>query len=183
MMKKILSILLVLFIFSGCGKIDKSSPVAIEIDKIKITVNEFEEAFKNSFYAKEDTPSSRKEFLDYFVTRKLILKEAEKQSLDKDQNFLKDVELFWEQSLLKRILDRKIKELSLNVKIDDREIRNYYRAHKADYFKDKELGDVYGEIKWLILKEKQREAIEEWTNSLRKDSKVKIEYELLKMGK
>lgn len=137
-MKRILSILLVLFIFSGCGKVNQSSPVAIEIDAIKITVNEFEEAFKNSFYAKEDTSSSRKEFLDNFIARKLILKEAESQGLDKDPMFLQGVELFWEQSLLKTILDRKIKELSLNVKIDEREIRKYYRAHKADYFKDKE---------------------------------------------
>jgi len=182
MIRKIFSTLLVLFILSGCGKVDKTSPAAIEISGIKVTVNEFERAFENSFYAKEDTPSARREFLDNLITRKLILKEAEKQGLGKDADFLKDVELFWEQSLLKTILDRKIKELSLNVKIDDKEIRNYYRTHN-DYFKDKELGDVYGEIKWLILKEKQREAIEGWTDALRKNSNVKIRYNLLNLEK
>lgn len=181
MVQKITTVLLILFLFAGCEKVNKSSPVAIDIDGIKIKANEFEQAFKNSFYAKEDTPSARREFLDNLITRKLILKEAQGQGLDKDPDFLKDVELFWEQSLLKTILERKIKQLSLNVKIDDKEIKNYYRSHKANYFKDKELEDVYGEIKWLILKEKQGMAITNWTDSLKRESKVKISYELLKI--
>lgn len=182
MTRKILYVLLALFLFNGCQKLERSSPVAIEIDGIKVTVSEFEEAFKDSLYAKDDSPSSKKEFLDNFVTRKLILKQAEKQNLDKDPKFLKDVELFWQQSLLKLILDEKSRQVSLSLKVDDNEIKDYYETHKDSDFKDKELADVYGAIKWFLLKEKQQAAIEQWINGLKNEIKLKINYKLLGIG-
>jgi len=183
MTKKIILVLFILFLIYGCQRRQASSPVAINIDGIKITVDEFEEAFRNSSYARSNIPSARREFLENLITRRLLLREAEKEGLDKNADFLKDVELFWQQSLLKLMLDRKTRELSVNLKVEDKEITDYYLSHKDTDYMDKELEEVWGQIKWLLLREKQRRAIEDWVNSLKRNTRLKINYKLLKLEK
>jgi hypothetical protein len=162
----------------SCANKDKSSP-AIKIAGTTFTADEFEELFKNSPYAIVGNAEARKEFLDNLITRILILKEAEKLGLDKDANFLKSVEFFWQQSLLKLTIDKKTKELALNVRIEDKEVRDYYELHKDKEFKNKAPEEVYSEIKWLLLMNKQRAALEVWMDSLKEKSKVEINYEAL----
>jgi len=176
-MGKMKFILVASFIFLSlsCTKKEEN---AIVIDKIKISKNEFEDAFEKSIYARTPTKENRREFLENFINRKLILREAEELGLSKDPQFLDSVHSFWEQSLLKLILDNKIKELSLGIRVDDAEIRNFYELHK-DKFPNKEQSDVYDEIKFLIFKEKQKNVLEEWMDSLRKETKIKINYKLL----
>jgi len=179
MVRRFSFVLFLLFIFSGCQGVKQDSPVAIEIGKMKVTVAEFEEALKSSSFAKGSGPSAKREFLDNFITRKLILREAEREGLDKDPKFLKDVELFWQQSLLKLMLDKKIKELSLDSRVEDEEVRSYYQARRDTDFANRTLEEVYDQIKFLILWEKQRQSLSAWTDSLKKGSNVKIRYELL----
>lgn len=178
-MKRFYLILFILFLISGCQGKKQGSPVAIEIDKMKITAAEFEDAFNKSFFAKASGPSARKEFLDNFIIRKLILREAEREGLDKSPKFLQDVELFWQQSLLKLMLDRKARELSINLAVDDSEVKKYYDAHRDAEFSGKTLEEAYGQIKFLILQNKGTEALSGWTDSLREKSSVKIGQELL----
>ena len=95
----------------GCAPQEKP---AIIIGTINTSAEEFESAFNKSIFARSPTPEVRQGFIDTYIDRKLILKEAEKQGLDKDKDFLASVQLFWEQSLLKLVLNAKIKELSAN---------------------------------------------------------------------
>ena len=182
MPKKTILVFLSLFLLYGCES-SKTPPVAIKIDKIKITTEEFEDAFKNSPYATENSEASRKEFLNNYVTRLLILKEAEKVGLDKEPSFLKNVQFFWQQSLIKMMLDRKIKELSTRTGVTESEIKTYYDSHKESEFKDKDLPSVYDRIKWLLLNDKQKRSMDAWLNSVRGASRVSIDYKLLKINK
>ena len=97
---------IILLILGGCAKKEKP---AIEIGEIKVTADEFKEAFRASRFA-EYKELGHADFLNTFLKRKLILKEAERLGLDKDPEFLKDVQYFWEQSLLKLVLARQSKE-------------------------------------------------------------------------
>ncbi len=170
---------MLLLLFTGCAKKVDNSPVAIKIDSIQITVDEFEKAYRNSYYGKDNLPESRRSFLENLVTTKLILREAERMKLDKDPSFLKDIEFFWQQSLLKLMLDVKAKELSLELRIDDVEIRDYYDLHKETDFKDKALADVYGQVQWILLRTKQQDTVKEWLDSLEKKTDINIDYGLL----
>ena len=182
MLRRLLILSVLVFLAAGCGKVDRS-PVAIEIDGIKITVDEFEEMYRTSYYAKDNLPASRKAFLDNLLVTKLILREAERMDLDKDPVFLKEVEFFWQQSLLKLMLDVKSKEVSLDLRIDDREIRDYYELHKDTDFEGKALADVYGQIQWLLLRSKQRNTVQDWMNALEDRTEIKINYGLLDIEK
>ncbi len=176
-MRKFLILMLVIFSFWGCGQRDKEK-TAIKIGRIDVTAQEFEEAF-NSSSAAQENPSARKEFLDTFISRKLILKEAEREGLDKDPEFLKDVQLFWEQSLLKLMLSRKMKELSMDIKVGEDEIRDYYSMHKDEEFSGKSLSEVHDKIKWLLFHQKQKQALQDWIDSLKKKTRIDVDYKAL----
>jgi len=176
-MKKVALLILLVLLTSAWAWPKKERP-AVEISGIEITPAQFESAFDSSQFA-EGGESAKKEFLDTFISRKLILKQAEILGLNKEPEFLKDIQLFWEQSLLKRTLAKKIKELSIQLSVDDKEIQSYYQAHKDKQFAEEELPEVYGQIKWLLFKNKQNEAIQEWVSSLREKAKIKIDYKAL----
>ncbi|MFH1782231.1 MAG: SurA N-terminal domain-containing protein [Candidatus Omnitrophota bacterium] len=179
-MKRIFLVLIALFLIAGCSSGGGEKP-AIRINDIEVTAGEFDEAFRSSNTLHMDE-NGKREFLDSFISRKLMLKEAEKLGLDKEKEFLSDIQLFWEQSLLKAILSVKTKELSLGVNVSESEIRAYYEKNR-DYFGESELAQVYDKIKWLVLKQKQQAAITGWVDSLKNRSNIKIEYDLLGIDK
>jgi len=178
-MGKIIFLILAIVIFNGCQMREKEKP-AIKIGEIEVTSEEFDNAFKSSSLAEPGAASAaRREFLETFISRKLILKEAERMGLDKDPQFLQSVQFFWEQSLLKLVLSKKMKEISVNIKVEDKQISDYYENNKEQIYVDKELSEVYDQIKWLLFREKQNKAIQDWASSLRNKTKIQIEYELL----
>jgi len=184
MLTRILPIFISICLICGCGPSrDKKPPAAIKIDKISVTAEEYDNAFRNSPYASSDNPEARKEFLGNFLTRMLLLREAERTGADKDPEFLKSVQLFWQQSLVKLMLDRKIKELASHVGVTDREVKDYYQANKDAEFQGRELPAVYDNIKWTILNGKQKALLDDWLNSLQNSSRIEINYGLLKIEK
>ena len=140
----------------------------------------FNKAFSTSSYFQGDS-DLKKEFLEKFISRKLILQEAIRLELDRDPQFLNDVQFFWEQSLLKLALSKKIKELSIDTQVSDQEIRDYYEHSKDVEFIDTELSDVYDQIKWIVLNDKQRVAVSTWSESLRKNINIEIDYKALEI--
>jgi peptidyl-prolyl cis-trans isomerase C len=112
-MRKYLIIILAVLMIGGCKCQAKDKQVLARINNYEITKQEFDEEFKDSAYGVSDTEESRKSFLDNLINRKLVLQEAERQGLDKDSAFLKSIERFWEQSLLKVMLDKKSKDISM----------------------------------------------------------------------
>jgi len=181
-MKKNISLILIVAIVF-CGWIWNKKKPAIKIGPIEITAQEFNDAFNSSPFARSEDVSAKKKFLENFISRKLILKEAEEEGLDKNPEFLKDVQLFWEQSLLKLMLSRKIKELSSKIKVQEDEIKNYYSAHKNKEFAGKNFAEVYDQIKWLLFNQKQQRALEKWIESLKEKTKINIDYSALGIKK
>lgn len=168
-----LSMLFFFILFSaGCTPQEKP---AITIGTIKITADEFETAFSKSIYAHNPTEEAKQGFLTTYINRKLILKEAEREGLDKDKEFLTSVQLFWEQSLLKLVLNAKIKEVSAQINIKDEMVQGYFQTHKEEFF-EKELPEVYDQIKLELFKQKQKELLDEWINSLHNKTKIEIDY-------
>lgn len=176
-MKKFMLILCALFLSAnaGCAKREEA---AIKIGGIEITAGEFEAALEMSQFAGKGE-AGRREFLDHLISRKLILREAERMGLDKDAEFLQSIQLFWEQSLLKLALAHKIKELTARVNVDDREIADYFHKRKEDEFVGKELSAAYEGIKLLLFRQKQAAALEDWITGLRNKAGVEIDYPLL----
>ena len=165
--------------FVSCGCAKKEKP-AISIGSISITAEEFEAAYQKTKGARGGEVS-RKEFLESLVTRKLILWEAEILGLDKDQQFLESLQLFWEQALMKLVLARKLNELTLVCRVSEKEVSDYFQRHKENDFQGKELIEVHDQIKTLIHRIKQQLELQRWMSSLKKRASINIDHGLLQI--
>jgi len=93
----------------GCHK-PPAPKVVAQIDNYSITQQEFDEAYNNSTQASSTSIQARRAFLNNMINQKLILLAAQKEGLDKNKEFLKMIEDFWQQSLLTMALKEKSKE-------------------------------------------------------------------------
>lgn len=182
-MKKysILFLLAILLSSAGCtrGPGEKQNILA-KINNYEIAKEEFEREFKDSSFGRADTLESRREFLDNLINRKLILQDAQSGGLDKDKDFLKLIERFWEQSLLKIALDRKTKEVSGAVFVSDKAIEEVYNKMAGEGKADRPYAKMYSQIKWELARAGQSKIMDNWVSSLRKKADIKINQEMLK---
>lgn len=97
----------------------------IEISKPLVSVNDriiSEDEFERMLQRK---PSymSRDQFVESVIEKQLLIQEAIRQKINQEENFRQSVENFYEQSLIKILLDRKQK--SLVVDVTDAELEKY----------------------------------------------------------
>jgi hypothetical protein len=181
-MKKTLAFSLLVSIvlfFVGCAKKEKP---ALVIGSIRISAQEFEDAFQKEG-AFRQAPMDKVQFLDLYLSRKLMLKEAEELGLDKDPQFLKSLQLFWEQALLKLVLARKLNELAVGARVSEEEVAQYYQRHRDSDYAGKELAEVHDQIKSLLFRIKQRLLLKDWETNLRTRTAVEIDYGQLDIPK
>ncbi|MFA5101210.1 MAG: hypothetical protein WC547_10035 [Candidatus Omnitrophota bacterium] len=179
-MRKFIIVMVFLALCCGAGCAPKEKP-ALTIGSIKISALEFDAAYRDG-KMQTGRELSRKEFLELYINRKLFLKEAEILGLDKDPLFLQSLQLFWEQSLMKSIIARKINESTLVIRVADREILDYYERHKDTDFAGKTLDDVKTQIKLLLFQVKQRLELQNWMRNLRSRTAVNIDYDQLQIS-
>jgi hypothetical protein len=167
---------------AGCYDVpdEESSPVAVTIDGMTVTVDEFNNAYAQAQLAGGHVPACRREFLDQLVQRRLLLREAGDNGLDRDPRFLQSVELFWQQSLLKLMLDRKMREISVTTEVDEQEIREYFEQHKEEY-PDKTVDQMRDRIRFLLSRLKQQQVLEAWLQELRNRARVEVREDLLQL--
>ena len=145
-MKKCLSLLFVMLLLTGCSRSPVQKDILAKVNNYEITRSEFEDEFKASPYGKTDTPESRKEFLNTLIDRKLVLQYAQQRDYDKEKGFLKLIEKFWEQSLLKVALDKKTREVESKISSSG------YEAKRTE----------------------ETKMISDWMNELRKNAHITI---------
>ena len=170
---KYLVLLICLVVLAGCEPKPEKDPVALQINNIKIGIKEFNEAYNSSLFTTADGPQTKEEFVETLIKRRLLLSEASKYGLDKDERFLKSVEMFWQQSLLKLIIDRQLRELSVTVDMDEEEVKEYYDKHKES-FGDATFEQKKDRVRYMLMRQRQQLALEVWMKDLRKKAKIKI---------
>lgn len=181
-MKKYFILLLALFVL-GCQGKPEDKIVLAKINNYEITLDEFGEEFNESSYAADATAESKEDFLNNLINRKLILQDAQKKGLDKDKSFLKMIERFWEQSLLKLAIDKKTKEIAGSVMVHDKEIDEAYNNMPQEVRAAKPYESMYQQIKWQLTRDKESQLLNDWIAQLHKKSEIKVNYDLLKQGK
>ncbi|MCM8830983.1 MAG: SurA N-terminal domain-containing protein [Candidatus Omnitrophica bacterium] len=169
-MKIIYFLILGLVFIFGC---QEKKEVIVKIDDFKLTRSEFEEKLKEENLISASAEEKDK-FLDKLINQKILLLEAERLNLDKKREFLKEIENFYERMLVKEILDLKSKEFAAKVFVDEIEIQNRYKDMLEKNLTDKTYDEIYEQLRWQILKEKQTQALNDWLLSLRKKAKIKV---------
>lgn len=98
-------------------EVDVSRPAIVINDRI-ITQSELERRMR-------EKPHDKKEeaFIDSLITRELLIQEALRRGINQEESFRASVEDFYEQSLIKILLDRKYREFAPRVR--EAEIERY----------------------------------------------------------
>lgn len=114
LMITILSMLLV----PACGKNDNlqsgDSKVVAKINNYKLTIADFKSEAQDKLPANLsdiEFEKAKEDLLDEIITKKVLIQEAQKENFDKDRSFVKEIERYWEQALLKLLFRKKEQEL------------------------------------------------------------------------
>lgn len=118
------SILLSSILFLGaCARNNENetgeNKVLAKINNYKLTVADFKcEAHLSSAGKMPDSDfeKMKEDLLDEIITKKVLIQEAQKENFDKDARFIKEIEQYWEQALLKLLYKKKTEELLREVK-------------------------------------------------------------------
>jgi hypothetical protein len=115
-------ILLVLSAIIGFELKGKSSPpkeAAIIVNGKVITTAEF-----NRVYSSKSTDAGDKnDLINSLITKELLIQESKREGIDKEESFRKSIQNFYEQSLIKLLIDRKC--ACSNITITDDELNQY----------------------------------------------------------
>lgn len=181
--KHLLSVIFCLALV-GCGKAEPPKKNIAVVNDYVITLDEFELGFTQSAYAaREDMAKARRDYLDSLINQKLILQDAQKKNIDKDKEFLKSIERFWEQSLLTIAVGTKAKEINGSLQVPEDQIRKLYDQMVKEGLTAKSYEEMYPQIKWQAAKQFEAQMLSGWMDGLRHSAKVKVNESLLKAEK
>jgi hypothetical protein len=102
---------------------------------------------------------------------------AEKKGLDKEKGFLKMIERFWEQSLLKVAMDKKGREIAESV--TEAEVKAYYEKAVSDGKTSKSYEQARAQMRNEVLSLKNWQGMNDWLESLRGKAAVTINKDVL----
>lgn len=74
---------------------------------------------------------SGSDFIDSVITKQLLIEEAQKLSIDKEPSFRKELKEYYEQSLIKVLMERE--NTSLQVQVSDKDVDNYLNSFGKTY--------------------------------------------------
>jgi len=137
-MKKIVIFMLISFVLFACGKTDNSKVLAT-IDDEKITINEFNKELDKipiNMKMMVATQSGKKNYLEKIIMKKLLLREARKENIEKDSEFQERLKEVKEQLIIESLLKKKI---NVDAQISEEDLKQYYEKNKETFKRDREI--------------------------------------------
>ena len=174
------SILVCSLVFAGCSCITEGDDkrVVAKINNYNMTVDDLKYELRNLPYDEIELleEGRSREYLDRLVEKEILLQEAQRLGLDREKDFMKSIETYWEQTLLRLLLERKSKEVSGLVHVYDNEIEEYHRdsEERIPFSRAKK------DIERTLRQKKETEAMNTWIDELREGASIKINEGLLK---
>ena len=173
---------MVLLSISGCGREKPRTGddrLVAEVNNYKMTIGDFKGEARFvmiSDAAAKDPALAKGEILDELITKKLLMQEAQAQNFDKDKAFMKEIERYWEQALLKLLYKKKSAELSRAIDVGDNEVLDEYKKLVSSGIVNPQAQpyeSVYAELKSDIRNRKLQQAMGAWMDGLRSKSKIR----------
>jgi hypothetical protein len=160
----------------GCAKKPDKSQVVAEINNYQVTMDDFRQE------AGMGIPDmSSEQILQDIITKELLLQEAQKMKLDKDRRFMKEIENYWKQALIKRIIDKKGKEFLSISKVSDDEVKTEYnRIIQEEHAKSGPYEKMAVQIREKLKMKKAQDNLERWIISLKDNARVIRHDDMLK---
>jgi len=94
----------------GCGQKAKDGKVVAIVNNYTMTVEDLKDEIAYPYYSAE-RKASIEEILDIAIKKQLLIQEAQRQGLDRNRTFLKTIERYWEQTLIKELLVKETQKI------------------------------------------------------------------------
>ncbi len=124
----------IIFNIVGCGqRKDAGGKVVAQINGREIRDDEFKMRFSRlspSLKSKYSDEKGKREFLEEIIKRELLLQEAKKAGIEKDQVLLERIEEMKERLILNEFLQREVEGRLVTT---DKELEDYYNLHKEEF--------------------------------------------------
>jgi len=138
MMKKIVILLCVVCCIVACAKKDGGKILAT-IDNEVITLEEFNrelDKIPTNMKMLVASESGKKNYLDRLIVKKLLLKEASKEKIEKQKDFEERLSDLREQLIIESLLKKKIAAESTQTNED---LKQYYEKNKERFKREREI--------------------------------------------
>jgi hypothetical protein len=177
----ILSVALITIITS-CGGQKQHEDAVATVNGAPVLLKEFQKDL--AIYANRNPDfkldaKSVEDHLDMFIDKQLMIQEAMKMGLAEDERFLETIKRFWEQTLIRELIDAKSMEWRDKLFVTEDEIQRYYEEIKPGSGPKPPLKDVHDEIKASLLEQRKQKAMDEWLKEIRKSAAIKIDTQKL----
>ena len=137
--KRVTTIIITLLLFaSGCVKGPaKDKQILAKINNYEMTVSDFKDEARltrGNSNLSLDEDAAKAQLLKDLISKKILIQEALKLNFDKDKSFMREIERYWEQALLKLLFKNQSEELSRTIRVDDAEVSQAYDRMKKKLF-------------------------------------------------
>lgn len=170
-------------VLSGCSKESNDrEKVIASVNKEQISLKEFQREIalrskQNPHY--KVTPQTVKEQLDTVIDRKIMIQEAMKNGLANNEDFVRTIQTFWEQTLIRELIAAKNHEWEDRLFVTEQEIQDFYSRMNKEDASMPPLESISDQIKRALLEQKKTAALEEWLTDVRAKASIDINTELI----
>ncbi|MBL7070777.1 MAG: hypothetical protein ISS26_01230 [Candidatus Omnitrophica bacterium] len=165
----------ILSLSAGCARQPRSEKVVATVNDYSMSVEDFNYESKEIFRMGKvigDTPNTKEDILDALIVKQILLQEAQRQDLDKDKEFMRSIELYWEQTLLKNLLRGKYAELHKKTTVFEEEIVEHYNLLAPE--ERRPMSEMRDSIVREIRSGKEKKLLDEWIGQMRLKSRIRI---------
>jgi uncharacterized protein YdiU (UPF0061 family) len=169
-------------LFSCSNDRPEDREILAKINDFYLTLNEFQYKLSDELEMERDfklTKEARDEFLNDIIRKELLIQEAKKMELDKEEKFMRTIESYWEATLIRDLMEKKGMEISETIIVSQDEINNYYNSLKKTRPDLPPLESMEEAIIKDLKERKKTEKLREWIDSLQKNADIDINKELL----
>lgn len=155
---------------SGDVVVAKVGDKSIFLKDINSAIDLLPKELKENYSKKE----MKQEFIKRYVADELLYNKAQRLGFDRESTLTEKVELIKKQLLIQKVLETEMKD---KLKVDEKDIKNFYKANESKYQKGKKstsFESVKGEVERDYVQEKSQGIYEKLMEDNLKAKEVKL---------
>lgn len=178
------ALVLAVLVVAGCGRreADSGTPLAT-VNDFTLTLESFEKELAAEIELDPQaklTDEAKARFLEELIRKQVLIQEARRQGLDRQERFMRTIQRYWEATLIRNLLEQQGERISGRILIPEARIEERHRQLLAADPQTPPLAQVRDQI-LAELKDLQKTALlEAWIAQLKADSRIHIDQAKLK---
>lgn len=126
----VFSFFLLLLFITACERNKPHGENIASVNDVPIPLLEFQKevsVLSKRSSAFKITPQTLEEQLNIIIDKKLLLQEARRKGLTEDPRFVQTIKTFWEQTLIKELVESKTREWADRLFVTEEEVEKHYQ--------------------------------------------------------